>query len=68
MPSPNTDKLQEEIGQLVSAADDYHDEPLGPTTSGEKRSSPDDNGDPDSDHNEEDIGNGPGDESQAELE
>ena len=42
MPLSTADDIQDEIDQLILAADDYHVESPGPTMSAEKRSSPDD--------------------------
>jgi len=67
MPLPIGDDLQQELQLLLAAADDFHAEPPGPTTSGEKHPSPDDdqNG---NDSTAEDGESDPGNENQAGLE
>ena len=65
MPLPTTNDIQEEIDRLIAAGNNYRTNSPEPTTSGEKRPSPSNNGDNDS-AAEDNVAN-PGSETQVDI-
>ena len=65
MPLPTSDDVEQELGLLFAAADDFRAESPRPTTSGEKRSSPDDDQNGDDSAREDEVAGDHGNENQA---